>query len=73
MYTDPRSLYIPPSEFSKMTPGQAQFWKLKAENMDCVLFFKMGKFYELFDEDAEIGVRELDLNLMGMFELTGGA
>jgi DNA mismatch repair protein MSH6 len=61
---DPRTLYIPPGEFKNMTPAQAQYWQIKAENMDIVLFFKMGKFYELFDEDAEIGARELDLAYM---------
>lgn len=33
--------------------------RIKQQNMDLVLFFKIGKFYELFDEDAETGVREL--------------
>eukprot|EP00499_Haloplacidia_sp_CaronLabIsolate_P005493 CAMPEP_0196784858 /NCGR_PEP_ID=MMETSP1104-20130614/17981_1 /TAXON_ID=33652 /ORGANISM="Cafeteria sp., Strain Caron Lab Isolate" /LENGTH=63 /DNA_ID=CAMNT_0042155149 /DNA_START=1 /DNA_END=188 /DNA_ORIENTATION=+ len=28
--------------------------------MDTVLFFKVGKFYELFHMDADVGVRELD-------------
>jgi len=32
--------------------------------MDVVLFFKMGKFYELFDDDADVGVKELGLNAM---------
>lgn len=48
--SDPRTLFIPDEEFKLMTPAQAQYWKIKAENMDIVLFFKMGKFYELFDE-----------------------
>lgn len=37
---------------------------VQADNFDCVLFFKMGKFYELFHMDADIGVRELDLIYM---------
>ena len=69
---NPRTLYVPPGEYKKMTPGQQQYWQIKAENMDCVLFFKMGKFYELFDEDAQIGVKELNLNLMGKERLHAG-
>jgi DNA mismatch repair protein MSH6 len=44
---DPRTLYIPEQEYRKMTPAQEQYWKIKADNMDIVLFFKMGKFYEV--------------------------
>jgi DNA mismatch repair protein MSH6 len=61
---DPTTLYIPQSELAKMTPAQQQFWEIKSKNFDVVLFFKMGKFYELFDMDAEIGNRELDLQFM---------
>lgn len=40
--------------------------------MDKVLFFKMGKFYELFHMDADIGVSELDLMYMkGTFAHSG--
>lgn len=42
-----------------------QFWKIKSENFDKVIFFKLGKFYELFYDDAMIGHKELDLNWMG--------
>ena len=49
----------------KQTPAMTQFWKMKSENYDKVLLFKLGKFYELFFEDAIIGQRVLDLNWMG--------
>lgn len=39
-------------------------WQFKCENMDTVLFFKVGKFYELFHMDADIGMEELDLIYM---------
>jgi DNA mismatch repair protein MSH6 len=38
---------------------------LKSENFDKILLFKLGKFYELFYDDAMIGHKELDLNWMG--------
>ncbi len=63
---DERTLYIPPQEFAKFTPATKQFWTIKKTNFDVVLFFKMGKFYELFDNDAEIGIRELGLLRMGV-------
>lgn len=49
----------------KFTPGQEQYWSIKAKNNDVVVFFKVGKFYELFEEDALVGHRELDLAFMG--------
>ncbi|CAM9425822.1 unnamed protein product [Phaeothamnion confervicola] len=41
-----------------------QWWGFKSDNMDTVLFFKVGKFYELFHMDADVGVRELELTYM---------
>ncbi|KAL2479725.1 DNA mismatch repair protein MSH7 [Abeliophyllum distichum] len=43
-----------------MTPSQKQYWDVKCQYMDVVLFFKVGKFYELYELDAEIGHKELD-------------
>lgn len=37
---------------------------MKAQHFDCVLFFKVGKFYELFHMDAVISVNELQLQYM---------
>ena len=42
-----------------------QFWEFKSQNFDKVLFFKLGKFYEMFYDDAIIGNQILDLNWMG--------
>lgn len=44
--------------------GLRQWWELKSRHYDTVLFFKMGKFYELFHMDAMIGVQELGLLMM---------
>ncbi|KAJ6941380.1 hypothetical protein NC651_007233 [Populus alba x Populus x berolinensis] len=63
---DPRTLYLP-AEFAKsLTGGQGgrQWWEFKSKHMDKVLFFKMGKFYELFEMDAHVGAKELDLQYM---------
>jgi DNA mismatch repair protein MSH6 len=42
----------------------AQWWEFKSRNMDTVLFFKVGKFYELFHMDADIGMSQIDLIYM---------
>jgi DNA mismatch repair protein MSH6 len=42
-----------------------QFWKIKSENHDKIVLFKLGKFYEMFYEDAAIGNKYLDLKWMG--------
>ena len=42
-------------------PAQRQWWELKSEHFDTVLFFKMGKFYELFHMDAVLSVEKCGL------------
>ncbi|ESQ37858.1 hypothetical protein EUTSA_v10028364mg [Eutrema salsugineum] len=61
---DPRTLYLPPDFVKKLTGGQRQWWEFKSKHMDKVVFFKMGKFYELFEMDAHVGAKELDLQYM---------
>jgi len=51
------------SESSKKTPMQIQYEKLKSEHMDCILFFRLGDFYEMFDKDAEIASEILGIVL----------
>lgn len=43
---------------------QRQWWELKSKHFDVVLFFKMGKFYELYHMDALMAVKELGIILM---------
>ena len=45
------------------TPMKRQYNEIKERNQDCILFFRLGDFYEMFDEDAKIAARELDLTL----------
>jgi DNA mismatch repair protein MutS len=45
------------------TPAREQYLTLKAQHPDAVLWFRMGDFYELFDDDAELVARELHLTL----------
>ncbi|PJF21551.1 MAG: DNA mismatch repair protein MutS [Phototrophicales bacterium] len=48
---------------SRVTPVRQQYLDIKAQYQDCILFFRLGDFYEMFDEDAEVAARELDLTL----------
>ncbi|KAL2321247.1 hypothetical protein Fmac_030216 [Flemingia macrophylla] len=57
---DRTTLYIPPEVLRKMSASQKQYWTVKCKYMDVVLFFKVGKFYELYEMDADIGHKELD-------------
>ncbi|MBO5317152.1 MAG: DNA mismatch repair protein MutS, partial [Oscillospiraceae bacterium] len=50
-------------EKSNLTPMKRQYNQIKERNQDCILFFRLGDFYEMFDEDAKLAARELDLTL----------
>ena len=47
----------------KDTPMMRQYWELKEQVGDCVLFFRMGDFYEMFEEDAKVASRVLAIAL----------
>ena len=46
-----------------LTPVRQQYLEIKREHPDRIVFFRLGDFYETFDEDAEITARELDIVL----------
>ena len=48
---------------STVTPSMAQFFEIKAAHPDCLLFFQMGDFYELFFDDAVQAAAALDIAL----------
>src|SRR5262245_57371145 len=47
----------------RITPMMEQYSEIKAANPDCLLFYRMGDFYELFFEDAEVASRALGIVL----------
>jgi len=51
------------SKSPEMTPMKRQYYEIKERNQDCILFFRLGDFYEMFDEDARLAAKELDLTL----------
>ena len=52
-----------PTKEKELTPMQRQYHAIKERNQDCILFFRLGDFYEMFDDDAKTAARELDLTL----------
>ena len=49
----------------KMSPMMVQYLETKKEYPGCILFFRIGDFYEMFFDDAKTGAEELDLVLTG--------
>jgi DNA mismatch repair protein MutS len=47
----------------KVTPVRRQYLEIKRQHPDAIVFFRLGDFYETFDEDAETAAHELDLVL----------
>ena len=62
---DESSLLIPQNMWKEFTPCMKQYWEIKQYNNEKILFFKLGKFYEIFFMDAIICQKILDLNWMG--------
>lgn len=50
---------------ASMTPMMRQYLQLKEKYSDCLLFFRLGDFYEMFFDDAKTASRELELTLTG--------
>lgn len=50
---------------AELSPMMKQYFSIKNENKDSILFFRLGDFYEMFFEDAKIASKELELTLTG--------
>ena len=50
---------------SKVSPMMGQYLDIKEKYEDTIIFFRLGDFYEMFFEDAELTSRELELTLTG--------
>ena len=60
---DPRTIFIPPLAWSNFSAFEKQYWEIKQKFMDTIVFFKKGKFYELYENDATVGHQLFDLKL----------
>ncbi len=59
----PKDKQEPKSASAKMTPMMEQYFALKEKAGDCLLFYRMGDFFELFYEDAKLAAAALDIAL----------
>ncbi|HEY2529472.1 MAG TPA: DNA mismatch repair protein MutS [Xanthobacteraceae bacterium] len=50
-------------EYGRVTPMMEQYLEIRTANPDCLLFYRMGDFYELFFADAEVAARALGIVL----------
>ena len=57
---------------ARVTPMRRQYLEIKSQYPDCILMFRMGDFYEMFDEDAEAAASELDITLTSRAHRKGG-
>ncbi len=57
---------------AQATPMLAHYLEVKRQHPDCLVFYRMGDFYELFFEDAAAGAKALNLTLTSRGETVGG-
>ncbi len=50
---------------AELSPMMKQYLKIKEQHKDCILFFRLGDFYEMFFDDAKLASKELELTLTG--------
>ena len=60
---DKSSVFIPSHAWNKFSAFERQYWEIKQKLWDTVVFFKKGKFYELYENDATVGHQLFDLKL----------
>jgi DNA mismatch repair protein MutS len=61
------------SDLSSHTPMMQQFWRLKNQHPDQLMFYRMGDFYEIFYEDAKKAAKLLDITLTARGQSAGQA
>ena len=50
---------------AKLSPMMEQYFSIKKNHPDQILFFRLGDFYEMFFDDAKLASKELELTLTG--------
>src|SRR3989338_2436319 len=61
------------SDLSSHTPMMQQYWKLKNQHPEQLMFYRMGDFYEIFYEDAKKAAKLLDITLTARGQSAGQA
>lgn len=58
-----KRIFMSDPKESEQTPAMRQYLEIKRQHADCLLFYRMGDFFELFFEDAVIASKELEIAL----------
>ena len=58
---DPSTLYIPKSDYLRMTPGMQRYWDIKSMNFDKIVFYRWGEWFILYYQDSVACSKILDL------------
>ena len=61
----PFTMYKGRDNMAELSPMMKQYLEIKEQNKDCILFFRLGDFYEMFFDDAKLASKELELTLTG--------
>ncbi|MBX9914408.1 MAG: DNA mismatch repair protein MutS [Pseudomonadaceae bacterium] len=61
------------TDLSAHTPMMQQYWKLKSQHPELLMFYRMGDFYEIFYEDAKRAAKLLDITLTSRGQSAGQA
>ena len=56
----------------ELTPMMKQYMQTKEEYKDCILFYRLGDFYEMFFDDALTASKELEITLTGIADWRNG-
>ena len=58
---------------AELTPMMKQYMQIKAQHQDCILFFRLGDFYEMFCEDAKLAANCVCFNVSVSVKSTGAS
>ena len=61
---DKSSIHIPDEAWTQLSSSMIQYWRMKQHHYDKIFFFRLGKFYEIFYDDAVLCNKILDLHWM---------
>ena len=59
------TIWVKGDNMAQLTPMMQQYMQTKKEYQDCILFYRLGDFYEMFFEDALTASKELEITLTG--------
>lgn len=60
---DSSTVFVPSDQWKRFTPFEKQYWEIKSEHFDSIVLFKKGKFFELYENDADLAASLFDLKV----------